>query len=120
MDYEPSLCDSWTPGVLSGGDSSDVLMQWTGRKDCTKWEELTEEEQKQWREHHTAADWEGKEIFEDDIVDIEGVGIAQVMMQDGRWVTYREDCMEVGSSLYGWLVPIKVIGNVYEQPELLK
>jgi uncharacterized phage protein (TIGR01671 family) len=33
MDYEPSLCDSWTPGVLSGGDNSDVLMLSTGRND---------------------------------------------------------------------------------------
>lgn len=33
MDYAPSLCDSWTPGVLSGGDSSDILMLSTGRND---------------------------------------------------------------------------------------
>lgn len=78
-------------------DESEIeTMEWTGKHD---------------KEQET--------IWEDDIVEIEGVGRAQVIMKDGQWVTYREDHDEVGGSLYGWLVPLLVIGDIHANPDLL-
>jgi len=43
-----------------------VLMQYTGLRDATKWEELTDKEKEKW--YNREKDWEGKFIYEGDIV----------------------------------------------------
>ena len=65
-------------------------------------------------------DKNGKEIYEEDIVKIGNDGIAQVSFIDGCWQTYEEDRIELCASLYGWISPLEVIGNIYENPELTK
>jgi len=67
-----------------------VLLQYTGLKDCN-----------------------GKEIYEGDIVK-SPLGIGMVFMRLGCW--YIENQKELG---YFSAYEIEVIGNVYENPELL-
>ena len=46
-----------------------TLMQYTGLKDNTKWDNLTHEEQRMWLDSgKTEDEWDGKEIYEGDIV----------------------------------------------------
>lgn len=73
-------------------DDRWVLMQFTGLKDKNE-----------------------KEIFEGDIVNIESVGVAEVKMIDGCWKTYSEDESMLNSSLFGWMVPIEVVGNIFQK-----
>ena len=48
-----------------------ILMQSTGLYDNTKFEDLSEEEQEEWLESgKTADEWQGREVFEGDIVEI--------------------------------------------------
>jgi len=43
-----------------------VLMQYTGLRDVTKWDELTDKEKEKW--YNREKDWKGKFIYEGDIV----------------------------------------------------
>ena len=50
---------------------SCILMQFTGLHDSTKWEQLSKEEQDEWISNRKKPeDWNGKEIYEGDIVNI--------------------------------------------------
>lgn len=81
-------------------------------------------------------DKNGKEIYEGDIVNVIGIGIAQVIdSPTGEWMLYyRPESDEINSS-FASVVPkntpsglwrtnttsyIEVIGNIHENPELLK
>lgn len=76
-----------------------ILMQFTGRKDKN-----------------------GKEIYEGDIVRAKWGGIGSVVFDDGGFVSRWED----GNTTYRLcesdiaLRELEVIGNIYENPELLK
>jgi hypothetical protein len=47
-----------------------TVCQYTGLKDSTKWEDLTEEERKEWTRHSMPSEWGGVEIYEGDIIKI--------------------------------------------------
>ena len=99
-----------------------ILMQSTGLHDSTKFEDLSEEEQEEWLESgKTADEWQGREIFEWDIL----------TSQDGtdglisRFIVKRDE-------LYTGFTPMnregyrfnrtmcEVIGNVLQHHELLE
>ena len=104
-----------------------ILMQSTGLHDSTKFEDLSEEEQEEWLESgKTADEWQGREIFEGDIVKIiydsepfTGVVVYDLGEADFKATNNREDYgnnfqyLTVGES-------IEVIGNVHQHPELLE
>ena len=102
--------------------SEVILMQSTGLYDSTKFEDLSEEEQEEWLESGKSAnEWQGREIFEGDIL----------TSQDGtdglisRFIVKRDE-------FYTGFTPMnregcgfnrtmcEVIGNVLQHPELLE
>lgn len=59
----------------------ETVGQFTGLFDCTKWEELSKKQQKEFLSHfnkdgkpNTKEDWNGKKIFEGDICDMSILG----------------------------------------------
>ena len=113
---------------LSGYVGSDfILMQSTGLHDNTNFKNLSEKEQVEWFESgKTADEWKGREIFEGNIVEIvydgepfTGVVVYDLGEADFKATNNHEDYgnnfqyLTVGES-------IEVIGNIYENPELLE
>ena len=104
-----------------------ILMQSTGLYDNTKFEDLSEEEQEEWLESgKTADEWQGREVFEGDIVEIiydsepfVGVVVYDLGEADFKTTNNHEDYgnnfqyLTVGES-------IEVIGNVHQNHELLE
>ena len=104
-----------------------ILMQSTGLYDNTKFEDLSEEEQEEWLESgKTADEWQGREVFEGDIVEIiydwepfTGVVVYDLGEADFKTTNNHEDYgnnfqyLTVGES-------IEVIGNVHLHTELLE
>jgi hypothetical protein len=108
------------------------LMQYTGLKDSTQFNELTKEEQEDWLKGNKQEDWKGKEIFEGDIIQD---------INDNNLLRYGEDNNLTPVEFYngsfgisvifdGAFVPLypydvdgfkfKVVGNIYQNSELLE
>ena len=126
----------WQESGQNGADL--VLMQFTGLKDSTKWEDATENP----REGYTRETWGGVEIYEGDIVKVLFTDWASKEDSDTRTLEqYLDDKSELyvigfhngyfsmyyngnedawyyirGYNPHGF---IKKIGNIYENPELL-
>ncbi len=100
-----------------------ILMQYTGLKDNTNWEELTKKEQKKWKEDgKTKEEWDGKEIYEDDIISYEGhilcvyFYLGHFTITKFKWENeklWHEDLWKAINK-----APVKVIGNKWENPNL--
>ena len=104
-----------------------ILMQSTGLHDNTNFKNLSEKEQEEWLgSGKTADEWQGREIFEGDIVKIIydgepfiGVVVYDLGETDFKATNNHEDYgnnfqyLTVGES-------IEVIGNVHQHPDLLE
>lgn len=107
------------------------LMQYTGLKDSTQFNELTKEEQEDWLKGNKQEDWKGKEIFEGDIIQD---------INDNNSLKYGEDNNLSSVEFYngsfgisvifdGAFVPLypydvdvfkfKILGNIHQNSELL-
>ena len=107
------------------------IMQYTGLKDNTKWKDLTEEERKRWvQDGNLPSQWNGKEIYEGDILVEEFMG--KVVVKFGFHETSTDYYAPVAYGFYGaredgtehtysgeYLERAEKIGNIYENPELL-
>lgn len=99
-----------------------ILMQSTGLHDSTKFEDLSEKEQKEWLEFgKTADEWQGREVFEGYIL----------TSQDGtdglisRFIVKRDEFYTGFTPMnregYGFnRTMCEVIGDVFQHPELLE
>lgn len=111
------------------------LMQYTGLKDSTQFNELTKEEQEDWLKGNKQEDWKGKEIFEGDIVDIqfdEGYSDDYIEIEEGLKKSYEIVIKKCNlylasegqfiniSKVDNNFSEIRIIGNRFQNPELKK
>lgn len=94
----------------------ETVGQWTGLHDSTKWEELTEKEREEFtRDGNFPSEWNGKKIFEGDIVDIltENEEIGVVVWDDGGFIVSADGfCVDFQHNIDG--KDVKVIGNIHD------
>ena len=128
-------------GLRSYWNKNVALMQSTGLHDNTKFEDLSEEEQKEWLESgKTADEWQGREIFEGDLIHYTYRGFdwyVPVVYEEGRFEVYHgtlstipaskipsgKYATNIGNSISMHRVEFTdmyVAGNIYENPELLE
>ena len=115
----------------------NTVGQYTGLHDATKWENLTEKEQQEFLRIHKKEDWNGKRIFEGDILHIAKIADALggyylppldyhvnvVVKWDlcaWMWETLCEDKRYISFPDAWCHYECEVIGNIYDNPELLK
>jgi hypothetical protein len=118
-----------------------ILMQFTGLHDSTKWEQLTETEQKKWLESHTQEEWNGKEIYESDLFELVYADCPNGFKFLGKETTYTHVYGSVVNKFGGWKIkhvhpesketvyvdlysilkdnPKPIVGNIYEDSHLL-
>jgi len=118
-------------------DFDFIPLQYTGLKDNTKWEHLTEAEQREWIDRGETKDtWNGKEIYEGDIAAFDRDGKEYWReLYEIRYLPYwacwqlflLKKANHVDSPQYisnaltqGEADTISIIGNIYENPELLE
>lgn len=126
MNYAPFICCS--DGVLNGSDSTTILMQYTGLKDNKRTKEFPE----------------GQQIFEGDVVRMRYewisnnpedeigadkgyyVGVVSMLPSLGvvmrnvkKYSEYEEDPEQLIGYRHVRSVRSTIIGNIYENPELL-
>lgn len=104
----------------------ETLCQYTGIHDGTKWERLSEDEQKkflsEWNceknRQNRKEDWNGKRIWENDICKYKGIKrLMEVVFdsEEGAWeLNYLYG---IGTSNKNLL---SVVGNIFDNPELLE
>ena len=107
-----------------------ILIQSTGLHDSTKFEDLSEEEQEEWLESGKSADeWQGREIFEGDIVNINTTfrnpmtGSGTLTLNKNFEVIFVNGMFTIEGSSMGIGKDLKyltVVGDVYKNPELLE
>ncbi len=115
--------------ATSSGEKHRLIpVQYTGIKDNTPWEKLTEKEQKAWLKDHIKEEWNGREIYEGDI--ITRIGHYRDKSKKKRlWVDWDEySC--VWGGFFGKSArhvlnnfmknELEVIGSVHENSELLR
>lgn len=97
--------------------------QYTGMKDNTIWSNLTMKEKDKWQKNNGINSWKGEEIYEGDITiekceDYEF--IRKVVWYEDRFVfeSIKKTTMRVGIATQ--YTEVEVIGNIHENPELLK
>ena len=103
----------------------EELTQYTGLKDNTKWEQLTPDEQEGWLSSgKTKEEWNGKKVYEGDIIKFQTIkGVVEYTnacaFEVMRKVNdlYDNTTIEEGEPLSSYY---EVIGNIHENPELLK
>lgn len=104
--------------------------QYTGLHDATKWENLPEKEQQEFLRNHKKEDWNGKRIFEGDILEShygdefpDDTTIEVIEWFNNGWCAH--DVEHMTYEAYGLyqdnvLSLSEVIGNIHDNPELLK
>ena len=133
---------------LPSNTALKTLGQSTGLYDSTKWEELTETEKEAWLIRHTADEWKGKLIFEDDILQCNNNQNDLIVVVFGEFDVIDMESLKKIDRVIGWHYEVvttdalskcepfclpmpltefyiermdaKVIGNIWDNPELIE
>lgn len=97
----------------------ETVGQFTGLYDTTKWESLSELEQQEWLKNHTKDEWNGRRIFEGDIVKF-GKYCGYINYNHSSFCVKHDEINNPAIDLITIRSELKVIGNVHDNPELLK
>lgn len=121
--YEDGAQDSMKRFVVH----TDTVCQWTGLTDRTLWHELTEAEQKSWVRTHDKDEWQGRPIFEGDII-LHFYDYRSDIPFDAGVVFWQQDtCMYLRTSRdhsgktfqMAQNCRYKILGNRFDNPELM-
>ena len=121
--FDASCCDFHC--IDAAAFATLLIEEYTGKNDSTKWEELTEDEKKEWiARRETAESWQGKEIFEGDIVEYtEFVGkekaLAVVKWSDDGAIGWSLQSKDSSKFLIS-TEEYKLVGNCHMNSHLLE
>jgi hypothetical protein len=107
-----------------------ISEQYTGLKDNTKWEQLTEKERETWtKSGKMPSEWKGREIFEGDIIHLWSDFYQKDISRAIIFWNVKNMCFDLKvlhGNYHNWLPRInhngwfaEIIGNIHENPELL-
>ena len=97
--------------------------QYTGLHDATKWGELSEKEQREFLSNHRKEEWNGKKIFEGDIVkscEYDDIYFIRYFGDDNYPAFDCVPDVPYGLSCLVNEEDCEIIGNIHDNPELLK
>lgn len=106
----------------------ETVGQWTGMYDNTKWEDPTEKEREEFtRNGNFPSEWNGKKIFEGDMVKFKRVNALGYTTTRFGEVKYFDELpifyiMATTGDAWDWVEceDIEVIGTIHDNPELLQ
>lgn len=114
------------------------LMQYTGLKDNTKFNELSNDEKETWLKNNKKSDWKGKEIYEGDIVE---VTLKEYYSNEQFTIDPDDEVKIIGKVIFDIFsyriefddktsiflfevdsndIDIKILGNIYTNPDILE
>ena len=127
--YYVNVCN--TPTIVVPDTAEEVVVdlnsvgQFTGLYDRTQWNELSMNEQREWFAMNDSDEWHGRPIFEGDIIKTEDfIAVVKFGEYNDCAIGFYLKCyIGLNNLLENANVNIskeyKVIGNVYDNPELI-